>query len=212
MSPQDLPAAQQISFAPCRTCGQQGEDESADSQSTKSNRQKNRVKSHKADAIPASGKEEPIQEKPRQPKAQPKGTTGTSGQKQHSQGGNWKDFLPLLSLALDFLGELRRKIRINRLQMELVLAGDDPCDLAVNYGKAWAALGNLMPLLERAFVIKKRDLEVECDFLAEKTLIAARADISITLGRILSLLLVQGIPVLRELLKIMNKRKGGAKA
>ena len=128
------------------------------------------------------------------------------------KGGSLKEFLPLVDYVLDFLSAFKRKLSITRLEMKLVMAGEDPADLAVNYGKAWAALGNLMPLLERAFVIKKRDLEVECDFLAEKTLIAARADISITLGRILSLLLVQGIPVLRELLKIMNKRKGGAKA
>ena len=148
-------------------------------------------------------------EKPRQPKAQPKGTTGTSGQKQHSQGGNWKDFLPLLSLALDFLGELRRKIRINRLQMELVLAGDDPCDLALSYGKGWALLGDLIPLLENAFVIKKRKIDFRCDFLAEQTKVTASAVITITLGRLLSLALRYGIRAVREYLKINKLRKGG---
>ena len=69
-----------------------------------------------------------------------------------------------------------------------------------------------MPLLEKAFVIKKRDLEVACDFLAEKTTMIARLDISITIGRLLSLAVVHGIPIIREFLKVMNKRKGGAKA
>ena len=138
--------------------------------------------------------------------------SGSSKKTKSKKGGSLQEFLPLVDYVLDFLSAFKRKLRITRLEMKLVMAGEDPAALAVNYGKALAALGNLMPLLERAFVIKKRDLEVECDFLAEKTLIAARADISITLGRILSLLLVQGIPVLRELLKIMNKRKGGAKA
>jgi len=69
-----------------------------------------------------------------------------------------------------------------------------------------------MPLLDKAFVIKKRNLEVECDFLAESMTIIARADLSITIGRIISLVVIQGVPVLREFLKIMNKRKGGAKA
>ena len=125
-------------------------------------------------------------------------------------GGKLTDFLPLVQVALDFLGEFRRKLRVNRLEMKIIMAGGDPCDLAVNYGRAWAALGNLVPLLERCFVIKKRDLEVECDFVSEETLIYARLDLTITLGRILSLAVRYGIRALREFLKIMKFRKGGA--
>ena len=127
-------------------------------------------------------------------------------------GGSIFDFLPLVDTVLDFLSAFRRKLRINHLQMKLILAGDDPAALAQNYGRAWAALGNLFPLIENAFVIEKRDMEVECDFLADQTTITARMDLSITIGRISLLLLVNGVPVLRELLKIMKLRKGGAKA
>ena len=70
-------------------------------------------------------------------------------------GGSISDFLPLVDTVLDFLSAFRRKLRINHLQMKLILAGDDPADLAQNYGRAWAALGNLFPLLENAFVVKK---------------------------------------------------------
>ena len=90
------------------------------------------------------------------------------------------------------------------------MAGGDPCDLAINYGKAWAAVGNLMPALERWFVIKKRNVEVECDFTASQTLVTARLDISITLGRLLSLAAVYGIRALKEFLNFKKKRKGGA--
>lgn len=128
------------------------------------------------------------------------------------KGGSISDFFPLVDTVLDFVAVFGRKLRITQLQMKLILAGDDPSDLARNYGKAWAVLGRLFPILENIFVIKKRDLEVECDFLADKTTITARADLSITVGRMLSFALFCGIPVLRELLKIMNKRKGGAKA
>ena len=126
------------------------------------------------------------------------------------QGGSVLDFLPLVKVGLNFLGDFRRKLRLNRLELKLIMAGDDPCDLATNYGKAWAALGNLFPLLERAFVIKKRDIEVECDFTASEMLIIARLDITITLGRIIALAVVYGIRALREYLKIMKLRKGGA--
>ena len=92
----------------------------------------------------------------------------------------------------------------------MILAGGDPCDLAVNYGKAWAALGNLDPQLERLFVIKKKDLQLECDFTADETDIFARLDLTITLGRILATVVVYGVKALVEFLKIKNKRKGGA--
>ena len=126
------------------------------------------------------------------------------------QGGDWKDFLPLFRVAMDFLGNFRRKLRVRDLEMKLILAGDDPCDLAVNYGRAWAALGNLMPTLERFLVIRKRNLEVECDFTSEKTLVFVRLELTITLGRLLGLAVVYGIRGLREYLKISKKRKGGA--
>ena len=89
------------------------------------------------------------------------------------------------------------------------MAGGDPCNLAVNYGKAWAAVGNLMPQLERFLVIKKRDVQVECDFTGSQTLIIARLAITITIGRIISMAVRYGIRALRAYLKIVNKRKGG---
>ena len=128
-------------------------------------------------------------------------------QEKKKSGGSIQDFLPIVDVILDFVAAFGRKLRVNHLQMKLILAGGDPSDLAINYGRGWAVLGNLMPLLERAFVIQKRDLEVECDFLAQSTSVVARLDISITIGRILSLLMIRGIPILRELLKLMKLRK-----
>ena len=126
------------------------------------------------------------------------------------KGGSVTDFLPLVRIVLNFLGEFRRKLRINRLELNLIMAGGDPYDLATNYGKAWAALGNLWPKLEEWFVIKKRDVRVQCDFEGSETLITARVELSITLGRILSLAVRHGFKAVKELFKINNKRKGGA--
>lgn len=125
-------------------------------------------------------------------------------------GGPITDFLPLVQIALEMLGAFRRRLRVNLLELKLIMASDDPCDLAVNYGRAWTAVGNLMPRLERVFVIKKRNIEVECDFEASQTRVIARLDLTITLGRILATVVVYGIKALIEFLKIKNKRKGGA--
>ena len=160
--------------------------------------------------FPGKKKEKTEEKEKKKPKKESKGSG--SKKKTKKKGGSIQDFLPLVDKVLDFLDAFRRKLRVNHLEMKLILAGSDPSDLAENYGKAWIALGNMMPLLENVFVIKKRDLEVECDFLADSTLITARLDITITVGRVLSLLVVQGIPALKEFLKLMKKRKGGAKA
>ena len=125
-------------------------------------------------------------------------------------GGPITDFLPLVQIALDMLGAFRRRLRLNLLELKLIMAADDPCDLAVNYGRAWAAVGNLMPRLERVFVIKKRNIEVECDFESSQTKVIARLDLTITLGRIIATAVVYGVKALIEFLKIKNKRKGGA--
>ena len=149
-------------------------------------------------AAVAQKQESPVQERKQDEKAQQK------------TGGPWTDFLPLVKVGLDMLGAFRRKLRVNVLELKLIMAGNDPCDLAVNYGKAWAALGNLLPRLERVFVIKKRDLEVECDFTADQTLVIARLDVTITLGRLIAVGVVYGIRALITFLKIRKKRKGGA--
>ena len=109
--------------------------------------------------------EEALPKPPQKPRQEPE---------KQEKGGSLVDFLPLVKVALDFLGDFRRKLRLNRLELKLILAGGDPCDLAVNYGKAWAAVGNLMPRLERLFMIKKRDVEVECDFTASETQVIDR--------------------------------------
>ena len=157
-------------------------------------------------------------EKKEKPKKEVKKKTGKSSpakakpKEKKKKGGSLLDFLPVLDKVLDFLSAFRRKLRVPHLELKLILGGGDPSDVAYNYGRGWVVLGNLMPLLDSVLYIKKRDLEVECDFLAEKTTVVARFDISITIGRLLSLVIVQGVPVLYKLLKVLNKRKGGAKA
>ena len=145
-----------------------------------------------------TGENKPKEEKPKKEKPQKAA--------ENPQGGSWKKFLPLVQLGLHFLGDFRRKLRVNRLVLRLTLAGDDPCDLAVNYGRAWAAVGNLLAALERAFVIQKRDVEVQCDFLGEETKVVFAMDLTITLGRILGLLVKYGIRAVAILLKMKNQK------
>lgn len=147
--------------------------------------------------------------RPKKQKAQPVSQAPTAPPQPpppKKPGGDWKRFLPLLQTGLDFLGDLRRKLRVDHLTFHLIMAGDDPADLAVYYGRAWAAVGSLMPRLDRAFVIKKRDVQVECDFVGTETRVAFAMDLTVTLGRLLGLAVRYGIRIVKQFLAIKKKK------
>lgn len=151
---------------------------------------------------------------PAKPKAK-KNKTTTQPKKEAAntsakKGGKLSDFYPIARTALDFLEQLRRKIWVRNLELKVVLAGGDPCNLAVNYGRAWAALGSLMPQLDRFLLIRRKNVEVECDFVAESTRVYARVDAMLTVARALYLGVRYGIKIIKEFLKLKKLRKGGA--
>ncbi len=89
------------------------------------------------------------------------------------------------------------------------MAGDDPCDLAINYGRANAAMGTLLAGLNRAFVIKKQHIQIDCDFAADEMTIYARLDATVTLGRIIVLVCRYGVRGLKAYLQLSKIQKGG---
>lgn len=159
-------------------------------------------------------KKEKKPKKPKEKKTKKPAKEKTPGSVQEPEkkpsGGSLLDFLPLVKIGLDLLNDFRWKLRVNRLELKLIMAGGDPCDLATNYGRAWMALGNLWPRLESNMVIKKKDVEIECDFASDETRVIARLDLTITLGRILYVVFKHGIRAVIAFIKIMKSRKGGA--
>ena len=157
----------------------------------------------KKDKKPKNEKEKKTrEEKAPRKAAEPAGET----KPKKKSGGKLTDFLPLVKVVLDFLGDFKRKLRVNLLELKLIMAADDPCDLAVNYGRAWAAVGNLIPKLEQWLVIKKRNIEVECDFEASETRVLARVELTITLGRLLAAVFVFAFRAIKEFFKIKKRR------
>ena len=135
---------------------------------------------------------------------------GKSQKKKRTESfGSVSQLRPILQRLLTFFHGLRRRFVVSRLDAIIIMANDDPCDLAVNYGCAWAALGELLPLLESTFNVKKRNIKIQCDFTASETKIDARADLLITFGRLLIIACKEGIPLLKEYFELKNQRKGG---
>lgn len=177
-------------------------------------------KAKSAEEAPAEQPQaQPQPEMPTQPDApqteptqSPKPAATTQDQlKELLQGGLVREFVPIVRLMLELLDDFRWKLRVKRIELQVVLACDDPCDLAVLYGQAWSAVGNLFPVLERSMVIKKRNIEILCDFMADKTRVKARLDLTITIGRLLLLGGKHGFRFLLKFIDIYKSIKGGAK-
>ena len=124
-------------------------------------------------------------------------------------GGLLSQLLPQLGDQLYVLNELRKKLWVKRLDVKLILAGEDPCDLAMNYGKAQAGMYGLIPLLEQCFTIRRRNLKIECDFDAAETVLLARAELRITLIRFLGVCWRYARRSMQENTKTENSSKGG---
>lgn len=156
--------------------------------------------------LPERKQAKPKKEKKKQP---PKQQAAPKPQQEEKKGGRLQDFYPFLQLGLRFMKELRKKLCINHLVLRLTLAGDDPCDLAVAYGRTWAALGSLMPVLERFFNIRKRTVDVQCDFNGEDILLETQAELTLRIYQLVQMTAVYGYLVIKEFLQMKKKRKGG---
>ncbi len=128
---------------------------------------------------------------------------------QEKNRGKLSDFLPILQTALDFVKGFFKAIRIRLLELDMAVGGDDPCDVAVNYGRLCAAVANGLPLLEKFLTVKKRRIDISCDFTLEQTSVYARVDAVIGLGTLLVLVLRYGLKILFSYNSINNSRKGG---
>ena len=95
------------------------------------------------------------------------------------------DFWAELKTTLGLFWHLRPKLRIKRFVLNLTLGGKDPSSAALQYGAAWAGIGSLFPLLEEAFILKKRKLNVDCDFSSSTTTLEVKLDLTIGLGRLI---------------------------
>ena len=165
-------------------------------------------------------KEKPKTEKPAA--VQPAQSAGAKKEPGTSALGSLKrigidNIFELLDTLLDLLGDFRRKLRVKELTLHVSFDGSDPARAAICYGGAWAFIGALTPILEQAFVIKKRDISPILDYNNRETELTGRLQMTISVGRLLCmglrLLKKIGVSALRKRQKNKietNTNKGGA--
>ena len=112
----------------------------------------------------------------------------------------------LLPVALDAVGTMYGKLRMDTLELELTVGAADPADAAMRYGQASAALGALWEPLTRAFHVKDGRARVRVDFEAGEMTVYGLASLSIKIGQILWLSVYFGCKALRGFLAVRGRQ------
>ncbi len=123
------------------------------------------------------------------------------------KGGAVQLVLQLLPVAAEALGALKRRIRIDRLVVHYIAGGDDAAKVALTYGKMSGGAGMIMALLNNNFQVKKQEVTVDVDFLAEKATVYLDAGISIKIGQICYLGVRYGIASLKVFMRHRKQQK-----
>ncbi len=116
--------------------------------------------------------------------------------------------IPWAKLAVRAVGELfHRRLTVTKLVIRAALAGGDPAKTAQTTGRAWEAIGIALPILDRAFRIKKREISIWPDFLASKTQVEAELHIRFLLGSLIGYAVKYGFGAIKILLAQKKAKK-----
>lgn len=116
-------------------------------------------------------------------------------------GGSLELIKKLLPLACQAAGELKRRIRIERLYLDLTVAAQDAAGAAMAYGYANMALGMLWPMIEQSFEVRDPRLHTGVDFTIQSPVIYISAAFSAQIGQLVSFGLRYGWKALRVYLQ-----------
>ena len=150
----------------------------------------------------------PKKQKKKQPAEKKPAQKPSAAPKKPLFSGDPRELRALLQLGVQTLGDLRRKLRVEVLTLFVYFGGgDDPAKNAIAYGRAWAVIGSITPLLDQLFVIQKRRIEPRFAPQEDKLRVEGRIVLTITIGRALALGIRAGLGFLRI---VSNKKKGDA--
>lgn len=95
----------------------------------------------------------------------------------------------VLPLVTEAAGRLRRKVRLDRIYLDVTAAASDPASAALAFGGANAAVGMIWPLVEQNFNVKDRRIRTRVDFEAVRPTVSLDAAATLTIGQAVALAL-----------------------
>lgn len=120
-----------------------------------------------------------------------------------------KDCLPLVGEAA---GELKRKIQVDRLDVDFISGSADAAGAAMAFGYANMAYGMVWPVFAQNFKVKEHRFRTAVDFTAESPVIYIKAAFSARLGQLLSFTLRFGWKFLKVYLANRKRAKAQKEA
>ncbi len=152
-----------------------------------------------------------IQILPMKPKKEKKPKTGKRPKKEkplkekkpasEGQPGTLTRVKQLLPVIAQFCGALKRKIRIDNLELQLIWGGSDPAVIALGYGQANAVLGMLWPVFDHNFKVKRHAFQIDMDYGASRPTVEIQAAVTLTVGQIMILGLRYSVKMLTTWIK-----------
>lgn len=142
----------------------------------------------------------PKKKKSEKPQAEPAEPAGAGGSM-----ALVKRFLPVVAQAA---GALKRKIRIDRLYLDVTAAAPDPAAAALAFGGCNALVGMIWPLLEHNFTVKDRRIRTAVDFQRTSPAVYVWASVSLRVGQAVHF----SVGLLIRLLRIFMDEKARRKA
>lgn len=116
------------------------------------------------------------EKKPKEKKPKPEGQPGTLPR-----------LMKLLPVVGEACGALKRKVRIDDLELELIWGGGDPASVALGYGQANAVLGILWPIFDHNFKVKRHSFQIGLDYERREPAVEVRAAVTLTVGQMFAL-------------------------
>ncbi len=126
------------------------------------------------------------------------GKKGRKGKKGGKRRRSMPPLRDILRPALDAMGRMIRKIRIDELRIHYTAGSEDPASAALQYGLVSAGLGVLLGQLEAACRVKKRQVEIDIDYELTGPEVQARASLSLRLWQMVGLIVRFGVRYLKQ--------------
>lgn len=134
-----------------------------------------------------------------------KGTAATSAEKKPLTR-----FSPYIPCVLRTGCRVLRQLRVDKLDLNIVVGGQDPADTAVRYGQLNAAVGSVWGPLGECVRVKQADVHLDVDFDAGRTRTHGALSVSWRLSQLLSALLyfAHDVFVIAYRTRATNKQEG----
>ena len=161
-------------------------------------------------------KKKPQKEKPqKEKKTEKKPAEKKAKKKSPFTFSDIRSAVPVLFEALKkALGKIRRRMRIDPLDVCVIFAGDDPAKVAETYGWANSAMWTMMPQLERLLQIPDPHIHLGVDYERYDLHAEGRVGVTFRVGDLIVIGLTLAVPALKWYLgwrKEVKRREEAAK-